>query len=147
MEGKLLTLMVSANVIHSLLGRYLYKVKDTLHGEVFTVDLSITSNPCSCHQPKWQKIPCIHVIRVLNWKKEFWRVWEFVGKEYTLSRVEDTCDYLSKDEFNFLKWIHNVLPEMSNGNAFSRSFRMNNGINTARIPSTGEGSNDVYCVS
>ena len=42
------------------------------------VDLSDTANPYRYHQPKWQKVPCIHVIRVLNWREEYWRVWEYV---------------------------------------------------------------------
>ena len=100
----------------------MYKVKDTGDKECYIVDLSDTANPCSCHQPKWQKVPCIHVIRVLNWREEFWRVWEYVGKEYTLERVEETCDFLNDKEFHLLKWIHNMLPEMSRGNTIRLFF-------------------------
>ena len=116
----------------------MYKVKDTGHRECYIVDLSDTANPCSCHQPKWQKVPCIHVIRVLNWREEYWRVWEYVGKEYTLERVEETCDFLNDKEFHLLKWIHNMLPEMSKRTSFSRSYRMNNGRNSQCKPSDGE---------
>ena len=125
-------------VTSDIIGRYMYKVKDTGHRECYIVDLSDTANPCSCHQPKWQKVPCIHVIRVLNWREEYWRVWEYVGKEYTLERVEETCNFLNDKEFHLLKWIHNMLPEMSKRTSFSRSYRMNNGRNSQRKPSDGE---------
>ena len=65
-------------------------------------------------------------------------MWEYVGKEYTLERVEETCDFLNDKEFHLLKWIHNMLPEMSRGKTFSRSYRMNNGRNSQRKPSDGE---------
>ena len=71
-------------------------------------------------------------------EREYWRVWEYVGKEYTLERVEETCDFLNDKEFHLLKWIHNMLPEMSRGKTFSRSYRMNNGRNSQRKPSDGE---------
>lgn len=133
-------------MLYLIVGRYWFKVKDMAHGEDYFVDLSNTANPCTCHHPKWQKVPCIHVIRVLNWREEFWRVWEFVGKEYTFGEVEATCDYLTKEEFNFLVWIHNMLPEMINGNEFSRSYRVNNGKNSARKPSDGEMNVTIYAV-
>ena len=136
--GRFLGLRVCITVTSDIIGRYMYKVKDTGHKECYIVDLSDTANPCSCHQPKWQKVPCIHVIRVLNWREEFWRVWEYVGKEYTLERVEETCDFLNDKEFHLLKWIHNMLPEMSKRTSFSRSYRMNNGRNSQRKPSDGE---------
>lgn len=120
------------------IGMYWYKVRDTGHGVTYTVDLSSTDNPCSCHQPKWQKVPCIHVIQVLSWKEEYSRVWDYVGKEYTLGEVEATCDYLTDEEFNFMVWIHNMIPELTKGRAFSRSYRANNGRNTPRIPSKGD---------
>lgn len=65
-------------------------------------------------------------------------MWEYVGKEYTLERVEETFDFLNDKKFHLLKWIHNTLPVMSRGKTFSRSYRMNNGRNSQRKPSNGE---------
>lgn len=116
-------------------------MKDEGHGEEYTIDLSDVTNPCSCHQPKWQKLPCVHVIRVLNWREEFWRVWEYAGKEYTIGELEKTCDYFEKEEFDFLVWLHNLgAPEKKKKKTkiFSRSFKASNGRVTSRIPSTGE---------
>lgn len=124
---------MSVVIIVKLIGTYWYKVKDTEHGVIYTIDLSSIDNPCSCHQPKWQKVPCIHVVKVLSQKGEYSRVWDYVGKEYTLGEVEATCDYMTDEEFSFLKWIHNLIPELTTGRAFSRSYRANNGKNTPRI--------------
>ena len=104
-------------------------MKDEGHGEEYTIDLSDVTNPCSCHQPKWQKLPCVHVIRVLNWREEFWRVWEYAGKEYTIGELEKTCDYFEKEEFDFLVWLHNLgAPEKKKKKTkiFSRSFKASN---------------------
>ena len=74
MEGNWQNRKVVVCFFDETVGKYWYKVKDEGHGEEYTIDLSDVTNPCSCHQPKWQKLPCVHVIRVLNWREEFWRV-------------------------------------------------------------------------
>jgi len=84
-------------------------------------------------------LPCIHVVRVLNWREEFWRVWEYTGKEYSIGCVEKTCGLLTEIDYQFLVWLHNLTSEQLKGDrVMSRSFRAGNGHNTARIPSIGE---------
>ena len=55
---------------------------DKAHMRVYHLDVNERSHSCDCHCTKWEKIPCIHVLRVLHWLKEYWRVWDSVGDEY-----------------------------------------------------------------
>ena len=58
-----------------------FYVVDKAHKRVYHLDLNERSHPCDCHCTKWEKMPSIHVMRVLHWLEEYWRVWEYVGDE------------------------------------------------------------------
>ena len=66
----------------------LYEVVDKAHMRVYHLDVNERSHPCDYHCTKWEKIPFIHVMRVLHWLKEYWRVWDSVDDEY---RHETVC--------------------------------------------------------
>lgn len=55
---------------------------DKAHMRVYHLDVNERSHSCDCHCMKWKKIPCIHVMRVLDWLQEYWRVWDSVDDEY-----------------------------------------------------------------
>ena len=55
-----------------------YKVRDCAHDGEYTVDLS---DPCSCHRGHWAKTPCVYVILHLDYLKQWWKVWEYVGDD------------------------------------------------------------------
>ena len=77
-------------------GERYYEVVDKAHMRVYHVDLNNSDQPCDCHYTKWEKMPCIHVMRVLHWLQEYWRVWAFVGDEYLLFQL--TCRDLNEKE-------------------------------------------------
>ena len=52
---------------------------DKVHRRVHHLDMNERSHPCDWHCRKWEKMPCIHVMRALHWLGEYWRVWELVG--------------------------------------------------------------------
>ena len=78
-----------------------YEVVDKTHKRVYHVDLIDSSHPCDYHYTKWEKMPCIHMMRVLHWLQEDWRVWAFVGDEYLLFQL--TCRNLNENEL--LLWL------------------------------------------
>ena len=55
---------------------------DKAHMRVYHLDVNERSDSCDCHCTKWEKIPCIHVLRVLHWLQEYSRVWDYVDDEY-----------------------------------------------------------------
>ena len=71
---------------------------DKAHMRVYHLDVNERSHPCDCHCTKWKKIPCIHVLRVLHWLQEYWRVWDSVGDEYRHETVQSTCRNLNEKE-------------------------------------------------
>ena len=78
-----------------------YEVVNKTHKRVYHVDLNDSSHPCDCHYTKWEKMSCIHVMRVFHWLQEYWRVWAFVGDEYLLFQL--TCRDLNEKEL--LLWL------------------------------------------
>ena len=72
---------------------------------VYHLDVNERSHPCDCHCTKWEKIPCIHVMRVLHWLQEYWRVWDSVGDEYRHETVQSTCRDLNEKEKELLLWL------------------------------------------
>ena len=123
----------------SILGKYKYRVTDTGHRKVYYVYLSDTDNPCSCHQTHWEKMPCIHVIRVLHYRREYNEVWGYVGECYKLDAVRKTCATLDEKQMALLdrlcgeesvksKRMSKVVRAHSHGNGRKRN----------RIPSSGE---------
>ena len=118
-------------------GERYYEVVDKAHMRVYHVDLNDSDQPCDCHYTKWEKMPCIHVMRVLHWLQEYWRVWAFAGDEYRQEMVQLTCRDLNEEE---------IVPIV-------RSYKTNNGINRKRYHSVGEGqvceeavNNEVCCL-
>ena len=75
---------------------------DKAHMRVYHLDVNERSHPCDCHCTKWEKIPCIHVMRVLHWLKEYWRVWDYVGDEYRHETVQSICRDLNEKEKELL---------------------------------------------
>ena len=127
-------------------GDELYEVVDKAHMRVYHLDLNDRSHPCDCHCTKWEKMPCIHVMRVLHWLEEYWRVWDYVGDEYRHEAVQSTCRDLNEKEKELLLW----LPKMESVELdeeeiapIVRSHKTNNGINKKRYHSVGE---DQVCV-
>ena len=47
---------------------------DKAHMRVYHLEVNERSHSCDCPCTKWEKIPCIHVMRVLHWLQEYWRV-------------------------------------------------------------------------
>ena len=78
---------------------------DKAHMRVYHVVLNDSDQPCDCHYTKWEKMPCIHVMRVLHWLQEYWRVWAFVGDEYRQEMVQLTCRDLNEKEKELLLWL------------------------------------------
>lgn len=54
------------------------------------------------NHPCWEKTPCIHIIRVLHYREEYWRVWEYAGKEYSLTEAKKTTGELCDIEMSLL---------------------------------------------
>ena len=48
--------------------KMVHKVRDCAHDREYTVDLS---DPCSCHRGRWEKTPCVHVILLLDYMKQW----------------------------------------------------------------------------
>ena len=92
-------------------GERYYEVVDKAHKRVYHVDLNDSDQPCDCHYTKWEKMPCIHVMRVLHWLQEYWRVWAFVGDEYRQEMVQLTCRDLNESEKELLLWLPKVESE------------------------------------
>ena len=65
-------------------------------------------NPCSCHWTYWQRIPCVHVIRVLHHLHEYWRVWEYVDDMYCVNEIEKSCWRMDDDDEEFMENIWNT---------------------------------------
>ena len=72
---------------------------------VYHLDVNERSHSCDCPCTKWEKILCIHVMRVLHWLKEYWRVWDSVGDEYRHETVQSTCRNLNEKEKELLLWL------------------------------------------
>ena len=127
------------DVLEGNKGLYHYRVIDRAHGMVHYVSLESRHNPCTCHSTYWEKIPCIHVIRVLHWREEHWRVWEYVGKEYSFGSVKKTVSGLSRDEMRFIEWLYRLRgTQTDNSGAIARARPSNDGRNAKRVASTGE---------
>ena len=127
-------------------GDELYEVVDKAHMRVYHLDLNERSHPCDCHCTKWEKIPCIHVMKVLHWLQEYWRVWDYVGNEYRHETVQSTCRDLNEKEMELLL----LLPTMKSVELdeedmapIIRSHKTNNGTIRKRYHSVGE---DQVCV-
>ena len=118
-----------------------YEVVDKAHKRVYHINLKCRDEPCDCHDTKWEKIPCIHVIRVLHWLEEYWRVWEFVGDEYRYQTVQSTCRDLNEKEKELLLSLPKMGSIELNENEIAsifRSYYHGNGINRKRYHSRGE---------
>ena len=113
-------------------------VIDKPHQLVFMVNLLNKDNPCSCHRPHWEKKPCIHVIRVLHYMEEYWRVWEFVGKEYSLEEATKTTGELNEKEMGLLNDMLTQRSMESEGNMIWRNASKGNGQTKKRFKSRGE---------
>ena len=123
-------------------GERYYEVVDKAHMRVYHVDLNDSDQPCDCHYTKWEKMPCIHVMRVLHWLQEYWRVWAFAGDEYRQEMVQLTCRDLNESEKELLLWLpkmESVELDEEEMAPIVRSYKTNNGINRKRYHSVGEG--------
>ena len=132
--------------LHDLRKQKKDEVVDKVHMRVCRLDLNDRSHPCDCHCRKWEKMPCIHVIRVLHWLQEYWRVWDYVGDEYRHHTVQSTCRDLNEKEKELLLWlpkIESVELDEEEIAPIVRSHKTNNGINKKRYHSMGE---DQVCV-
>lgn len=119
-------------------GRYYFRVIDKPHKLVFMVNLLNKDNPCSCHRSHWEKTPCIHIIRVLHSREEYWRVWEFVGKEYSLTEAKKTTGELNEKEMGLLKDLLTQKSIESESSFIWRNASKGNGQNKKRFKSRGE---------
>ena len=81
-----------------------YEVVDKASMRMYHLNMNERSHPCDCHCRKWKKIPCIHVMRVLHWLLEYWRVWDYVGGVYRHETVSSTGRYLNKEK-ELLLWL------------------------------------------
>ena len=125
---------------------------DKAHMRVYHLDVNERSHSCDCHCTKWEKIPCIHVLRVLHWLQEYWRVWVFVGDEYLLFQL--TCrDLNEKELLLWLPKVESVELDEEEIAPIVRSYKTNNGINRKRYHSVGEdkvceevANNEVCCL-
>lgn len=124
-------------------GRYYFRVIDKPHQLVFMVNLPNKDNPCSCHRPHWERVPCIHVIRVLHYMEEYWRVWEYVGKEYSLEKATKTTGKLNEEEMSLLNDMLTQRSIESEGCMIWRNASKGNGQNKKRFKSRGEFSEPV----
>ena len=118
--------------------RYYFRVIDKPHQLVFMVNLLNKDNPCSCHRSHWEKTPCIHIIRVLHYREEYWRVWEFVGKEYSLTEAKKTTGELNEKEMGLLKDLLTQKSIESESSFIWRNASKGNGQNKKRFKSRGE---------
>lgn len=91
-----------------------FKVYDTAFRKVYKVNMLSRDNPCSCHWTYWQKMPCVHVIRVLHHLHEYWRVWEFVDDVYCVNEIEKCCWRMDDDDDEFIENLWNVKPQKDN---------------------------------
>lgn len=85
-----------------------FKVYDTAFWKVYKVDMLSRDNPCSCHWTYWQRIPCVHVIRVLHHLHEYWRVWEYVDDMYCVNEIEKSCWRMDDDDEEFMNNLWNT---------------------------------------
>ena len=85
-----------------------FKVYDTAFWKVYRVNMLSRDNPCSCHWTYWQRIPCVHVIRVLHHLHEYWRVWEYVDDMYCVNEIEKSCWRMDDDDEEFMENIWNT---------------------------------------
>ena len=123
----------------NILGKYKYKVIDTGHRKVYYVCLSDADNPCSCHQTHWEKMPCVHVIRVLHYRREYDSVWGYVGEYYRLDSVRKTCTMLDEKQMALLDRLCEKEGIQSERRSdVVRAHRHGNGRKRNRIPSSGE---------
>ena len=100
------------------------------------------------NHPCWEKTPCIHIIRVLHYREEYWRVWEYVGKEYSLTEAKKTTGELCDIEMSLLndmliqRSIESdssfIWRNASKGNMIWRNASKGNGQNKKRFKSRGE---------
>ena len=118
-------------------------VIDKPHQLVFMVNLLNKDNLCSCHRPHWEKTPCIHIIRVLHYKEEHWRVWEYVGKEYSLEKATKTTGELNEKEMGLLNDMLTQRSIESEGSMIWRNASKGNGQNKKRFKSRGEFNDPV----
>ena len=119
-------------------GRHYFRVIDKPHQLVFMVNLLNKDNPCSCHRPHWEKTPCIHIIRVLHYREEYWRVWEFVGKEYSLTEAKKTTGELNEKEMGLLNDMLTQRSIESDSSFIWRNASKGNGQTKKRFKSRGE---------
>ena len=116
-----------------------FKVRDCAHDREYTVNLSDRTDPCSCHRGRWEKTPCVHVILLLDYMKQWWRVWEYVGDEYTLQEIEKSCECVGEDEEELIEWIQTwKQEERETGREIHVERSHGNGQKRARFRSTGE---------
>ena len=83
-----------------------YFVKDKNFGMKFTCDLR--KKECSCNKMHWTHHPCIHIVAVLHERKEFTRIWDFVGDIYRIESVEKTTLKMSDDNKKIWSDIMNM---------------------------------------
>ena len=120
------------------IGKYHFRVIGRARRRVYKVSLESREDPCCCHLTHWEHTPCIHVVCVLHFRKEYWRVWEYVGGMYSHTSVKKTCRELTKKEEDvktFLKELEQV--KTTKKSVVVRPHKR--GAQKAkRIPSTGE---------
>ena len=129
---------IEGNEESDSIGKYHFRVIDRARRRVYKVSLESREDPCSCHLTYWEHTPCVHVLCVLHFRKEYWRVWEFVGGMYSYTSVKKTCRELTKKEEEvktFLKELEQV--KTTKKSVVVRPHKR--GAQKAkRIPSTGE---------
>ena len=119
-------------------GKYYYRVYHLGYGKIYKVNLSKRDNPCSCHEPYWKRIPCIHVIRVLHHLKQYWTVWEYVSSIYTVSEIEKGCWELNVDDNEFIGSLWDKSPGDEMEKKAILAFSNKKGKKRGRLPSKGE---------
>lgn len=123
-------------------GKYHFRVIDRARRLVYEVRLENREDPCCYHLTYWEHTPCAHVLCVLHFRKEYWRVWECVGSMYSYISVKKTCRELTKkgkDVKTFLKELEQV--KTTKKSVIVRPHKR--GAQKAkRIPSTGEYSKE-----
>ena len=100
------------------------------------------------NHPCWEKTPCTQIIRVLHYREEYWRVWEYAGKEYSLTEAKKTTGELCDIEMSLLndmliqRSIESdssfIWRNASKGNMIWRNASKGNGQNKKRFKSRGE---------
>jgi len=119
--------------------RCFYRVVDTAFKMVYKVDISNTDDPCSCHTTHWEKIPCVHLMRVLREIKESDSVWNYVDSVYRLNRVSQTCGELNENERELYDWLIDLdVTDERGSELIVRRYGRNNGRQARRLPSRGE---------